>query len=583
MSKNTKLFTLSAIAVFTMGLTSCNEYYQKDNFVVSFNGTDGEAISVTADDILERYEHTLTGVKAYYNAVYDVVLRYEMNQSDRAAKKKNLVDLATTKVNDKKTLAQTNADTNKTSYDTELDTILKGEGVEDLDELQAKYETANFKEYLEDDFYDTNMESLLTGTSLKVGDKEVELASYLNDVLPYHVRHILVKTSATSGDYARSTITSQEAKNLASVATRLATLADSFGEVAKSSSEDDGSKANYGDLGIMSKNTSFVNEFKLGIYTYDSIFNTSLEAEQKAKLELTTSEELKEELGSLTKLGLAKIPYKAITQLKELSEKEKDDKGELVNEGTAAYYPRNIIWNTFFNKHNVAVITPEEFDLASGVSSPIANLSDLGGFKEVPELGGQKVLTDEKGNPILVVRAGTSDYQGVHFIVVERSALVDKTTGANASTLEEYYSTLLPGDKDFPKNSDGTEKVVYVNYLVDNKQTYLTRSNSLKDEIKAADKSISEKIYQYFFTKSGATIKNAEMNKLVSQYITSTIEGNKIDTDNSYYKNWKEYTMMLERQDDERSQRLINTVCAAKFNDSNSDEFKVGGLCYYVK
>ncbi|MEG0978028.1 MAG: peptidylprolyl isomerase [Bacilli bacterium] len=585
MTKSIKLFTLSAVAMFTLGLSSCNEFNEKGNFVVSFNGADGSAISVTADDIMKRYENTLEGVEAYYNAVYEVVLRYEMNQPVRSAKKDSLVNLAKTKVDDEKNKAQKNAETNKKSYDEELDILLKSHSVKTLAQLQAKFEIEQFKTYLEDDFYDTNLESLLTGTTLTVGGKKVELASYLNDVLPYHVKHILVKTSATNAEYARSAITKDEAVKLSGAVTRLAkeNNNETFGTIAKSlPSDDEGSANNYGDLGIMSKNTSFVNEFKLGVYTYDSLFNTQVSAEDKAKLGLTSEAKLAKEKESLTKLGLGEIPYGAALDLSTYASKEKDQNGALVNDNNAAYYPRNIIWNMYFNKHNVSVITPKDVNLETGVLVDNAGYAALPGFKTVAQLGDKEVLCDEKGNPILAVRAGTSDYQGIHFIVVERSALVETTTGDNGSTLKEYYTTLMPGEAKFPKKADGKDKVVYVNYLVDNAQTYLNRSKALKDEIKAADKAIDTKMYQYFFNKTGAAIKDTEMSKKIDQYISSKIEGSAIETDNAYFKTWKEYTDMLGRQENART-RVIPTVCAAKFSDSTDAEFKLGGKCYNVK
>jgi hypothetical protein len=68
--------------------------------------------------------------------------------------------------------------------------------------------------------------------------------------------------------------------NLASVVRRIANLTKSgtekvtketFGEVAFDASEDTGSAALYGNLDVMTAKTSFVNEFKLGIYAYEAL------------------------------------------------------------------------------------------------------------------------------------------------------------------------------------------------------------------------------------------------------------------------------------------------------------------------
>ena len=91
-----------------------------------------------------------------------------------------------------------------------------------------------------------------------------------------------MKVSAAGSDLYNGRITEAEAKKLYAVANRLAIQrnGETFGEVAREMSED-GSKEQFGDLGIMSKATSFVNEFKLGIYAYDSVFNQNAEVVEK--------------------------------------------------------------------------------------------------------------------------------------------------------------------------------------------------------------------------------------------------------------------------------------------------------------
>ena len=88
-------------------------------------------------------------------------------------------------------------------------------------------------------------------------------------------------------------------------------------------------------------------------YTYDSLFNTSISDGEKAKLELTTAEDLSEEKEFLSQenQGISFIPYEAAQILNQYAEDEKDDSGELVNGGNTAYYPRNIIFNQYFNRH----------------------------------------------------------------------------------------------------------------------------------------------------------------------------------------------------------------------------------------
>ena len=586
MKNKLKLFTLSAVSFIAMSLVSC-DVTEKGNVVIEINGT-----QITADEMYEQYKLTSTGTKAYFNAIYNVVLRYEMD--NYSSKKTELVNKAKSRVQGVKDDATNNASTNSTSYDDELDKLLDTNGVDDLDQLQTKFEDEAFKEYLEDKFYDDYIEYLKDGTPIDISntDKEITPSSYLNEVLPYHVKHILVKVTASSGEYARSTITKDESIKLSSVITRLAKVSnnassETFGQIAKSASDDTGSAATYGDLGIMSKNTSYVDEFKLGVYTYDSLFNSQITTTaEKDKIGLTdTASEINKYESQLEELGLGEIPYAAALALNKYADKTTDDLGEKVNDGASIYYPRNIIWNKYFNLHNVSVITNSDLDFEQfNGGLPFTGLS---GFKDITfNINGtpvvKNVLCDENGNPILVTRAGTSgdnSYQGVHFIVVQRSALVAQQNG---TSLSEYYTTYLPGSTNFPKNTDGSEKITYVNYLKDDKSSYLTRSDNLKDDIKTADPSISLKMYEYFFIKSGAKIKDSTVETQINKYINSTVISNKYSEDKEYEDSWKNYTNMLGVQSDS-AKRKISTTCVVKFKDAYDEAFEKGGECYYEK
>jgi hypothetical protein len=81
------------------------------------------------------------------------------------------------------------------------------------------------------------------------------------------------------------------------------------------------------------------------------------------------------------------------------------------------------------------------------------------GFQSVAELAGQKALVDEDGKVILrfapapgraaaVTKASTSSWS-------KRSALVE--TSPSGVTLEDYYTTEIPGTSSFPK--DGSDRI----------------------------------------------------------------------------------------------------------------------------
>jgi hypothetical protein len=56
--------------------------------------------------------------------------------------------------------------------------------------------------------------------------------------------------------------------------------------------------------------------------------------------------------------GLGQIPFGAAVALADNADTIKDVNGNTVNEGNEAFYPRNVIFNKYFNKHNICVITP---------------------------------------------------------------------------------------------------------------------------------------------------------------------------------------------------------------------------------
>lgn len=613
MAKNAKVLAISSLAALSLSITACSQYVATPDGenILSF----GDGITVTADELLENYTSSQAGVEAYYNAIYDVVARYIMTKDPTISTNgsyQELVDDATVSVEDLKREAETNASTNGTNYDTELETLLDSEGVEDLDELQIKYENENFREYLVDEFYNLFMDNLKVGGNIEINNTTIEVNSYLNDVLPYHVKHILVNVDASANDYARATISSSQATKLSSLVNDLVYLGnDTFGTLAVSYSDDTGSASTYGDLGIMSKNTSFVSEFKLGIYTYDSLFNTSISDSEKNKLELSTAEELEntKDFLSTEGQGISFIPYGVVQSLGQVSDEETDDYGELVNGGNQAYYPRNIIFNKYFNAHQISFITPQVVTAGESAGEATEVVSNITGlerqedgtykingvqtqFRDVEfgqEIGTKAILTDEQGNPIIVTRAGTgstssdseesSGYQGVHFIVVQRSAL--DPTGNNNTTLEEYYSTEMPDNDGL---IDG--KVVYVNAFKDDRSTYQSRINALEDEIRAADESIDTKIFQYWFARSGAEIVDSSVKALIDVYCDD--EPDQITKQNEYYETWLDYYDLLNTQLNQREQRLIPLVCYTNFGDASNQDgdgelFGKGGICYYVQ
>ena len=639
MNKRNKILALSSSALMLLSLVSCDvTATPKDNVLVEFS--DGSVV-VTADEVFNKYLETKDGVEAVYEQINDAVARWTMyntNSGVSAGKRDELISEAEAEVDDVKAEAENNAKTNKTNYDDELETLLKNNGADDLDELKVIFENKKFRSYLKDKFFDDFLDELKEGGDIKVNDtKSIHVDSYINDVLPYHVKHILIKVSAGEANYTTSTISETESVELYQAINTLGyNTSTSFGLKASNLSDDTGSAADYGDLGIMSINTSYVNEFKLGIYAYDTLFNTSVNKtgttlDKVNNFLLNDDAETEHYKEYLQNHGLNFIPSGVANLLYENRELTLDKNNEKVNDGKEQYYPRNIIWNEYLNKHEVSFIEygSVSFNTNTDISGkddaflrdnsnfittniPTAPAVDNDGFvldagKSTNYYGfdfttynadgsakteKHYILTDgNRANPkpILVTRAGTgsgeSGYQGIHFIVVERSALQDEVNGI---TLDQYYTTKLPGvDGNIEGLPAGSR--VYVNAFDDTQKAYQSRVDALISEIKEADNSIDKKINRYYFEKSGATIANEKL----ANDIDILYDAGQVSDDEAAHSElvakWQEYVRMLERQNNERSsEKLLPLVCAINFNDASTlddkDElFGLGGVCHYVE
>ena len=162
MNKRNKILALSSSALMLLSLVSCDvTATPKENVLIEFG--DGKVV-VTADEVFNKYLETKEGVEAVYEQINDAVARWTMyTDSANASKKEELISEAEAEVDDVKAEAENNAKTNKTNYDDELETLLKNNGADDLDELQVIFENKKFRSYLTDKFYYDFLEDLKEG------------------------------------------------------------------------------------------------------------------------------------------------------------------------------------------------------------------------------------------------------------------------------------------------------------------------------------------------------------------------------------------------------------------------------------
>jgi hypothetical protein len=570
---NRRKFAIASFALATLvTLSACSNPVTEnsDGFLITMKDKDGAVTGYTADALFGQYQNNEFGVSKFVESVTELVIRNQINQEDPTSQalRAEILRKADISVDGVKETARTNASTNGTNYNDELETLFESYNVEDLDELKDYFAYRTMKQEVEDRYFDDNKESFLTGDDFGPG--------YLNERLPYHVKHILVKVSAAGADLYNGRISEPEARKLFAVANRLAIQrnGETFGEVAREMSED-GSKEQFGDLGIMSKATSFVNEFKLGVYAYDAVFNQNTEVQDKADA-LNVPETAIEFFDDL---GLGTIPFHAFVSLNEFANVTKDQNGNPVNNNDSLYFPRNVLFNQYFNRHNISVVTPESRGGGDYIHS---------GFRNVAELGGQRVLTDENGRVILVVRAGTgsgeSGYQGIHFIVVERSALVNLQNGV---TLEDYYTTEIPGTPNYPK-SNGQDLVTFVNFNVTTTANYKTRSETVKNEIRNFDRFFNFRMLEQLIAEQEVTFIDQTLEDAVLHYMGVTRRSAAFDQELQELNTWNSYIEFLEYQEFQR-QRLIDEDCAYAYQNNASGLYSETdingdrGICYVQK
>jgi hypothetical protein len=467
----------------------------------------------------------------------------------------------------------------------------------------------------------------------------------------------------------------------------------SFGYLASQYSEDSSgtpaSSTHQGETSIVTKvmSSDFVPEFKLGSYAYETLFNkretgdksvygyenayriapglaknsASIIAEaedptnpvpanvpsagnpipdalvdknQKLENNKTVYQQIKD-------TGLGQIPFGAAVALADMADTVKDNAGNTVNEGNEAFYPRNVIFNKYFNKHNICVITPSAIMSNSTVSGVDANLTSVAdqvsgatvtkqfykganstlfasfpGFSvntknivDVSDDNGvaQNVLTDEQGQVVLAVRVSSSGYQGIHFIVIERSALsqygltatkdasgnitkVDENTAATTgvATTSQYYTTYLPTSANYPVDKDTVQ--TYVDYNKPTSEDLTTRSGNITTAIKGYNSALSTYQFSLLIDEGKITFSNTDIEEQVKSYSKIKRQSAVDSAFTTWSDNWKSYAEVLATQEAARAVgsdtglgSLLCETTATEYASTakTTDLWAKGGACYY--
>lgn len=663
--KRSLSLAMSILAIAS--LTACDDDYNypdakwKEGIIVNVDGKDYKY-----DEIYQLFDNSKGSAQAYFNVAKNILAQLVTPKTD------TMLSNVDTKINDLKNTWKTNARTNNTSYKEEQEKTFDSENVEDLDELREKYISQQQVEKNSQDFYEINANGV-TDPSYTYYISEQMTKDYVTNQAPYHVSHVLVKVDASSDGegYWNGKITADNAKKIGN-AVRMLASSDSFGSVAQLVSEDEGSAKMYGELVTttegsqsvaMEKTTSYINEFKLGLYAYEAYLNPKTKAAEvntavRASLRVpgqaaasssfdykndTAVSELITDGTLVGKNGAFGIPLSKAITLGYVADVEKNIvDGSKVDYASETQYPRNILFNNYFNYHGVnflyddsdtyeAEFLKDAIEVGAHSGETILTLNDVkdklpskyaeyeyvkgqlskidaGKFKTVEGISdnlynydfdaftkksvltkiptSKKILVekDTDTNPVIIVRGGSSGYQGIHFIVVNNDPFV------NSQNTYQYYRTNIPdasADPASAKSADYSTNPSLINYVkadINSNTTYNARRDAVVAAVKASDSNIDFRLYEENIKKFGADKFNELLGDyagIINKYIEITKESSELGKNSSLDESWETYIQTLALQEEITPRGLVPEVCVSAFEGGNY--LTLEGICHVEK
>jgi hypothetical protein len=383
------LALLLALVTAAGSLASCS----KDYTYPDASWTDGVVATVGGktvgfSDVYTLFSDKKDSVKAYFSTAENLIAQFVTPRTD------SIIAHIDSKISEQEQTWKKNASTNNTSYKEEMQKTLDSEGVIDEDALRDKWIAAeqvsdNKTAYTEDNFgtVTTINGASADDTTYSYYVSEEETQKYVDTVHPYHVSHILVKVDAASGGEGtyKGEISSTDANQITNVVKGLIS-SSSFGDTAQLLS-DDSSNTSYGDLfagssgTLVGTSTSYVNEFKLGLFAYDAFINPTTKSNTAVKSGLRVPGTATGEITSSavasnianTSFGKSKaygIPLSVAIELSQVADQDKADSGyATVSEDkytvSADQYPRNVLFNNYFNNHALSFVYDDRSEYAT--------------------------------------------------------------------------------------------------------------------------------------------------------------------------------------------------------------------------
>ena len=569
MKKSKLSITLVTSFIAAMALTACNEVTASKEALVTFTPYGSkEAISLITDDVYQAYRGTSSGVTKFYDKILEVLIRYEFkeNNFDKGELKYSEIETwAKNQVQEQKDKAKANAKSNGTKYDDEWKSILDSNNVDDAEGLKEHFIYDKEKEVITNWYADnTDNAEALKNEFLGIDANGAKVESKVKAAMPYHIRHILVKVDEAGNaqeKFYKGTISEAQAKLLADTVSTLASGKYTFSQVASMYSED-GSASSGGDVGIMtnaatSGSLGMVNEFQLGLYAYDNLYD-SANASDGAAADIKEGLGITDDVKAALPANAVEVPYEAFVKIGDAAKVVADKEGNKLANGSTSVYPRNILWNKYLNLHNVFVIKNAKVGAskfgATDAADEFDNLCGSGEYDaSLKNFNADGYLCDENGNVIIGVR---SQY-GIHFMIIEESMY-------DYADLATYYSTKLPGDEGYSADS-------YVGYIVSqSKEDYKKRADDVKSKITSFDATYDYRLYQYLNTQVTVKFSGAAegLGEEIDAYIAKTQENNAFKQEDGLNKVWRTYTELLGAQEADRD-RMFNTVNAQGDTQSN--------------
>ena len=171
------------------------------------------------------------------------------------------------------------------------------------------------------------------------------------------------------------------------------------------------------------------------------------------------------------------------------------------------------------------------------------------------------------------MRAGSAgSYEGIHFIVVERSALYDTVNGV---TLKDYYTIETPGTAAFPKDDAGNDIDAFVNFLALDARGTKERIDKIRNEVKAFDPTINDRIFQKLVTYLDVKFHDAELKAALDKYLANQYARSQFQLDQDLDKLWSEWIEYLDQQEVARTDRLVPETYIDDFKAGN--DYNYGG------